>query len=74
MKTSYDSANIPIPNRAIVKVQSVRIHHLAESQIVGTTIGQQIDRFLQESVESGSFPNRVTIDLNPKEDNPADMD
>lgn len=58
---------------AVLKLQTVETIRVHESRD-GVTLGQSIDDLLERSARSGLIPNRLSIDLNPKSANPADVD
>ena len=48
-----------------VKIQSVRHVHLETGPNGSMTLGQQIDDLLLREREAGSFPNKLSLEINP---------
>ena len=59
---------------AIVKLQTVETIPVYPDSKSDNSIGRAIDSMLEESRKHGCIPNRISIDLNPKSADPADVE
>jgi imidazoleglycerol phosphate dehydratase HisB len=60
-----------MPKHIIVKIQSVEQHHLTNDAPGGLSLGQQVDKLLEDMQQhrhNRRFPNKVVIDFNPPEE------
>lgn len=75
---NFGPSDLGLPDRrpfAIVKLQTVETIPLREaSNGPSVSVGQAIDEILDEAKKNGLVPNRLSIDLNPRTANPADVD
>ena len=61
--------------RINIKIQSVQNHFLEAKCGTELTLGQHIDDYIESEKHAGRHPNRISIDLDPpEEENPARMD
>lgn len=65
-----------IPDHVMIKIQSVKVRHVERRQHdANATLGQVIDAFLSEESSEGRFPTKLSLDLDPpQEEHPGRMD
>jgi hypothetical protein len=65
-----------LPERAVIKIQSVKVHCLrAADTVPGTSLGRCIDDYITEERSQGRIPTKLSINLDPpEEERPERMD
>ncbi len=57
-----------MPKTIQIRVQSVHTTYFETDQRAGRTLGDQIEALIRDFKNDGHHPNKIVIDLNPKEE------